>query len=196
MPTWSDLLTEVMTLTKRPDMIVQSEIALRQSVRNAHKSGKYWRDLVEVTLTALDLDQVQSIDIATNLPKFRQMVYIKSTEQEDKYFNPVLVDDLLDNDGYARTNVYWGFGSAIKIRAYSPESSYKFGYWKYPTVPMGTSTTFDSWIAEEHSDLLTLWAAVTVLNQVGENEIRDKLQQLAIIALADLQQDNLETVGR
>ena len=192
--TWAELLDEIYTLTKRSDLVAETGVALRNAVRMAHKSGKFWRDLAQVTINNLALDTVQEVDIPTYLPRLKQVAYIRSTANNDLQLKEVRIDDLLDEDNYARTNVYWGLGTKLKIRAYAAEASYQVAYWRYPVV--SPSTAFDSWIAEDHSDALILPAATTVLQMIGENEIRAKLEPLAAQAMRDLIEDNLEMQGR
>lgn len=193
MATWAELLTEIYSLTNRPDRVAETNLALRQAVRLAHKSGKFWRDLVSTTVT-LPVAQVQEIDIASWAPNFRGVATLGSATNELAVFNPVTIDDLLDSDNYARTNVYWGIGTKINIRAANPEELYTLRYYKYPIV--FPTASFNSWIADQHADLLILWAAASVLGSLGENDIRDRLNALALVELRELQNSNIEIVGR
>jgi hypothetical protein len=193
MRTWQELLDEIYTLTNRPDLVSETNLALRQAVRSAHKSGKYWRDLVEVDVV-ISVDQIQTIDLTLFAPRFRGLAYLRPTEYPDLRLDETEITGLLDGDNYAKVNVYWGFGSQLKIRAANPTASYTLAYYQYPVVT--PVLAFNSWIAEDHDDLLILWAAMTVLGMIGESEIRGRLEQLATVALANLQQDNVEITAR
>lgn len=192
MALWDDLIAEAVILTKRPDLVNYGNLALRQAVRMAHKSGKYWRDLKKDTITVASA-QIQEVDLTASTTRFRQVAYLKSGSR-DFWYDPVTVDDLIDSDRYARQNIYYGFGDKLMIRAAGPEETYELAYYQYPIVT--PTSSFNSWIAQEHSDLLILWTAMTILGTVGESEIKNTLQPLALLALADLQSDNLEIVGR
>jgi hypothetical protein len=192
---WDDLLSEVYTATNRPDLVSETSMALRQATRQAHKAGKFWKDLQEVSLQNLLTDtSTQELSLPSITTRFRQAAYLRYGEQEDKYLTPISVDDLLDPEGVGRTDVYWGFGTNIRIRARSPQSSYVLGYYSYPSVT--PSSNYYTWIAEDHSDVLVLGAAVTVLGLIGEQEIKQRIEQLYAIAYADLISDNLEIQGR
>jgi hypothetical protein len=194
MALWDDLITEIYTLTNRPDLVAETALALRQSVRLAHKSGKYWRDLQE-TIVPVDANlQVQEVDIPSYMPQFRAIALFQSVNNELTEFKSVTIDDLLDSDGYFRTNVYWGMGTALRIRARNPEAQYKLTYYKYPVV--FPTAGFNSWMVDEHSDLLILMAATNVLASVGEQEIKGRLETLAAGELLELQRSNIEIVGR
>jgi hypothetical protein len=163
------------------------------ALRTAHKSGKYWRDLSTTNLlnisTATAVQQVALTDAAG----FRQVATLKYKD-EDRYLNSVAVDDLVDLDGYVRSDVYWGMGAYLNIRAYSPVSAYTLTYYRWPSTT-DASTVF-SWILDDHEDLIVLLAASTVLGMLGEQEIKSRVDQLAGLAMADLQQDGLEIYGR
>lgn len=194
MATWAELLDETYKLTKRPDAVILTEQHLRRAVRTAHKSGKYWRDLQVVQLTGLPLTEVQEVTLATVAPRLRAVASLTSAVNPRLVYDPVAIDDLLDHDGYLRTNVYWGLGTVLQVRAVAPEAELTLRYYQYPIV--SPEASFNSWIAEEHSDVLVNLAAAAVLAAVGEQETARRIDGLAALLLADLQQDNLEIVGR
>lgn len=193
MPTWSELIDEIAVHTKRPDLVERSNIALRQAVRIAHRSDKYWRDLTSATVT-LALTEIQTIDLSSAAPRFRAMSSLVSSANPQLYYEPLDAADLLDQDGYYKTNVYWGFGATLKLRAAAPEAQVVLNYYQYPIV--SPTSSFNSWIADEDQDLLTMLAASNVLASIGEQEIKSRLDALVAIKIADLKQDNLEVQGR
>jgi hypothetical protein len=98
MALWDDLLDEVYVHTKRPDLVARTELALRHATRAAHKTGKYWRDLVTQAVP-VTLTEVQSVDL-TALTRFRQVATVGPATQPQVKYTPVDIDDLLDHDGY------------------------------------------------------------------------------------------------
>lgn len=195
MSTWTDLVDEVKTITNRSDLDGETNIAVRNAIRTAHKSGKYWRDLVQVNVPlAVDSSNpLQSIDLSAVAPRFRQMATLKYRDY-DIFLKDVTIDDLLDTDDYPRVNIYYGLGATVKIRAETQQDNYTMTYYQYPVV--FPQDNLSSWIVDEHRDLIVLWAASTVLATVGEQEIKGRIDQLAAVCYADLQQDNLEIRGR
>lgn len=193
MALWDDLRGEVKTIINKSTLDAEIDLAMRQAIRAAHKSGKYWRDLAEVSLTLPTTDAVQSVDLSTYAPNFRQTAYLKIADQ-DIYYSPVQIDDLVDADGFVRANIYWGLGASLKIRGESPMEQMKLCYYRYPIV--SPLASMDSWIADQHRDLIVAWTASTILGMIGEQEIKGRMDTLAAIAFADLQQDNLEIHGR
>lgn len=192
MPTWSSIQTEVYTLTNRPDLAAETLAAVRSAVRTAHTSAKYWKDLVAAPLVGIATSTpVQSIPLSA-LTRPRAIASIQVTGQ-DIYLDPVTIDDLVDADGFVRTNKYWGLGAELKLRAENPVSAYTVCYYQWPFTDASNVT---SWIVDDYRDLILFWAASTVLGMVGETEIRGRMDSLAAIAFADLQQDNIEVAGR
>lgn len=192
MALWDDLVTETYDLTKRPDLVQDTVVALRTATRKAHRVGKFWRDLAETTVSPASAE-VQEVDIATDAPRFRSVALLHPLDRSDLEFDPVTIDDLLDSDGYRRTNVYWGFGDKLRIRAESPWTSYRLSYFRDPIV---VPASYNSWIANEHREVITTWAAVLVLGGVNESEIAGRLERLLAISIADLRSDNLEVAPR
>lgn len=194
MALWDDILLESYKLSKRPDLTLEANIGLRQTVRLAHKSAKFWRDLITVPVLNLDTSvQVQEIDIPTNAPRFRQLAYLRNPDAIDQYYKPVDIADLLDEDNYGRVDVCWGFGTKLCVRAYTPLASYTLAYFAYPNI---TPATFADWIADDFFDLLVIGTAMNVLQLVGEQEIKGNLEKLFAIELTELKSTNLEIVAR
>lgn len=192
MTTWSDLQNEVYTLTKRPDLEGMTDIAIRSAILAAHKSGKYWKDLSIVAVDGLTQDTIQEIDIATRLPRFRQIAYIKDPVTE-LFYTPAEIGDLIDEWKTPRTDIYYGVGAKLLLRAYTPLTEYEVCYYLRPGA---TEADLASWIVDEHPSVVTLFAASTLLSTIGEKEIKAQVDQLVAIAIADLQQDNIEIIGR
>lgn len=194
MATWNEMLEEVLAVTVRPDLVTESGIALRKAVRATHASGRFWKDLAVVTASPLAVAQVQSIDLSIHAPRFRQVAYVSSVATPDFYLNPITIDELLDFDGIARSNSYWGLGNTFQVRAAVPETSYTFAYYRYPTV--FPTAAFDSWVAENFSDLLVCKAAGFLCGIVGEQEIQRKMEMAAAELQIEFIAANLEIVSR
>lgn len=194
MATWDELKTEVFTYTNRSDLVAETELALRQAIRTAHRQGKFWKDITTVRLEGLGTDQpVQQIDIETLLPRYKQIVYIKSGT-EDRYYDEAVASDLLDNDNYARYNVFWGLGSIINVRGYAPEESLEVAYYRQPITSPPAS--IDDWLLANYSSVVVLLAAGTVLGLIGEQEIKQRVDALLVLEVTGLIQDQLEVTGR
>ena len=187
---YTSIFDQVITWTNKPSLVAETNIAIRNAIRTAHKSGKFWRDLVTVSITGVPIAEVQQIDLSA-YPDFRQLATLESPIAR---MEPVDVLDLYDLDGYKKQNVCWGLGTTLNVRAATPSDTFTLEYFKYPVVnPIEDVAT---WICDQHEDLIVLWAAATVLTTLGEQEIKARVERLAAMALQDLQSDAIEIWGR
>lgn len=193
MSIYTDIRDGVFTWTNRSDLVAETDSAIRQAIRTAHRQGSFWRDLVTLNLTAQPVTAIQSIDLSVSAPNFRQLQAAGPTGSDLQY-SVVDISDLFDQDRYPRSDICYGLGTTLIIRAAAPSAEITLTYWKNPVVTPLADTT--SWIAELHQDLIILWAAATVLTFIGEQEIKQRVEALAKLAMQDLIEDSLSIVRR
>lgn len=193
MSLYTDIVAGITVWTNRPDLTAEMDIAIKQALRTAHKSGTFYRDLVVVNLTGQTVQQVQTIDLSANCPNYRQICYVKPASL-DIVYDPVDIRDLFDYDRVYKTNVYYGMGTSLILRAANPVDAIDICYHKMPTV--NPIANIDSWIADLHQELIVLWAAATILAFIGEQEVKTRVEALAKIAYQDLIEDATELVRR
>lgn len=192
---WEELKAAVIQWTNKPTLVAETEMAIRQAIRIAHRQGKFWRDLTVLTLSGLDTDTaIQVIDIPTLLPRFKQIKYIRSGADETVFYKEVDAADLLSHDGYVKAGVFWGVGSSINFRGVSPEDSLEVAYYTQPITSPPES--IGDWLLDSYSDLVVLLAAGNVLGMVGESEIKKRVDSLMLLEVSGLQQDQIEVTGR
>jgi hypothetical protein len=193
MSLYTDIRDGVFAWTNKSFLVSETDFAIKKAIRTAHKAGKFWRDLGVVTV-ALSADTIQSIDISANLPNFRQIATLRSGTSDDiPPYRPVDVSDLFEEGMYYKQDVYWGIGSNINLRASSPPESVIVTYYKYPDL--SNLEALDDWLANDHQDLISLWAAATILAIVNEQEIKTRVEALAQLAYADLISDSITVQG-
>jgi hypothetical protein len=192
MSTYTDIFDGVVAWTNRPSLVAETNLAIRQAVRTAHRAGTFPKDLCTLPLT-VSTDQVQQIDLSSVAPDLRAIARVFPTDLDYEY-KEVQVLDLFDNDGYARTDVFWLIGTNLMVRAAAPYSALSISYYRHPVL--APIENLSSWIAIEHQDLIILWAAATVLTFIGEQEIKTRVEQLAGGALRDLVSDSLFITAR
>lgn len=191
MSLYTDIQTGVFTWTNRSDLTAETDAAIRQAVRTAHRSGSYWRDLVSLALTGQDTTQsIQTIDLSSVAPSFKQLAYIGPTGFELKY-TPVDIKDLLDPEYKVyRTDVCYGMGTNLIIRPNAAVASLTLVYYKFPTL--SPLSSLDSWIATFFPDLIICWAAATILALIGEDEIKLRAEAISKMEYQGLIADNLQ----
>lgn len=188
MTIYTDIRDGVYAWTNRPALVSETDYAIRQALRAAHRSATFWRDLQVLNLTAQPTGQIQTIDLAAVAPRFRQLAVCKPTDYDLNY-TPVDILDLFDQDKYYRTDVCYGIGNNLMIRAASPSANITLTYYQSPTVT--PITALDSWLADQHQDLIILTAAQTILAFIGEQEIKSRVDPLQKLAMEELVAEGL-----
>jgi hypothetical protein len=189
---YTSIRDQVYSLTNKSNLVTETDIAIRQAVRMAHRLGKFWRDLVTVPLSGLTVQALQTLDLSV-YADFRQLAILQSP-MLDKPLDPVTILDLTDPDGYFRPDVCYAIGTTLNIRARTPSDSYTLTYWKLPIV--GDVTLLNDWIAAQHEDYVVLQASANIFAMIGEQEIKTRIESLAAQAKTDILSDNAEFVGR
>lgn len=191
MTVYTDIRDGVFEFTNRTDLTAETDAAIRQAVRTAHKAGSFWRDLVSLALTNQDTTQsLQTIDLSVSAPTFKQLAHIGPTDSEVRY-TPVDIKDLLDPEYKTfRTDVCYGMGHNLIIRPAACSANITMVYWSFPTV--SPIASLDSWIATKFPDLITCWAAATIFALINEQEVKTRVEALAKIEYQSLIADNLQ----
>ena len=194
MSLYQDIFDAVVTWTSRPKMVAETNLAISQAVRKAHRAGMFPRDLAVTTLSGVptNAEGLQVIDLSASVPNYRQLAYVKPSGQQRRY-TAVGITDLFDQDKYYRTDVFYIVGANLVIRPAGAADSVDICFYTLPnTSPI---TALDSWIAVLHPDLIVLWAAATVLALVGEQEIKQRVELLVKPAYTDLIAESLLATG-
>jgi hypothetical protein len=195
MSLYTDIVAEVLAITNRPTQTSLTDMSIRQAVLQAHRSGKWVRDLVTVTVTGLSTAVTpQVIDLSVATPRLRRIAAVKPTGYDLEY-SEALVDDLFDHDKYPRKDIYWGIGTSMYLRPQVAVASVDITFFQHPTILTAPIATLDDWIAEEHKDLIVCWAAANVLATVGEQEIKTRYETLAATLLVALRSEALQLAG-
>lgn len=204
----------VYSLTNRPDLVIESKLAIRQATLAAHRCDKFFKDKLEVYLP-LTLATGFQLDIPTYLPNWRQMEFIRpfnSVSQSAATFilgpdEMIAPDAIFDEYTNEKVNVWYVAGNSLNIRLQSAWDSFLIGYYANPVIlPEGS---YESWIAREQPSVIVLDAASRVLNAIGYNEAAKTLEVLLVGGdpgssrahptggeYMILKQSNLEAFGR
>lgn len=191
---WADLVNDVYAITDRPSLVLETTYYLKQCIRSAHKQGKFWRDMTVVPFTPDPSTQLQSINLVDTCPRMRQIAFINNGDSKISY-NEVTPLGLTDEDGYQKTDVYWGMGSTLNLRLASLPSSIDIGYYLQPITDPDNPAVID-WLLTDYSDVVELWAASAILASIGEQEIKAKIDPMLAMAIQDLISDQIEVTGR
>lgn len=191
---YTQIFEEVAGLTKKPLLLTETNIGIRNAIQKAHRAGQFWRDLVTVQIPDVLVEQVQSID--TSVPPFVRFKQIGSVKNPGRAQPLEVIDalNLTDYDGFFRVDCCYMIGRTLNIRSASPADNYSIIYYQMPDLL--DITEVNDWVPELHQDYVVNAAAAYVLTLIGEQEIKQEVTQQAAMMLRDLVQDNLEAQGR
>ena len=176
----SQLLTEVYSITSRPDLIGESTVAVKAATLKFHAIDYFYKDLVDTTITFPSAAMQQSFDYKIVFPRWRNIKYLRKIDpisREGTRFLDIIPPDFVV-DGYAvnRENVCYMAGSILNIRSSSEESEYIIGYYKQPAVV--NDSVWDSWIAEELPYAIVFEAARTIFKLIGKDDEEMRMRTL------------------
>lgn len=195
MSAYSDCYALCVSLTKRTMLQSLTDSLIRAAIRKGHRAGSFPRDVKIVQATGLATDAViQTVELSTTCPRIRQLKAVKPTDYRDIWYRDEDVGSLLDPYGFAKTDVYWQVGSTLNVRAAAPVSSIDIYYLDLPDLT--NLEMCDDWVLTMHTDLVAHWAAASILNTVGEQEARTRVEEAAKEFYEDLMEESVEIIGR
>lgn len=190
-----ELVAEVQLWTKRPDLEPAARSALRRNLLKYHRRHYFFKDLIDGGTIVNPTPGLPTavIPILSNTTRFRRMASVRLTGYGTPLV-PVTADDIVDNDGYARTNVYLIAGTNLNVKAYSGFPSVDITYYQDPDVDPNTG--FNDWMCVDYPDLLIAGSAATVLAFDNEGEIYKAAKQEEAEQWSVLVENNLEPEAR
>lgn len=177
---FSELVSEVIQRTARPDMQTQTESAVKAATLKAHTSGFYYNDLVEIAVQFDAPRTIQTFAPADVSQYYRRVKYMRIWEgdvdgEAREFLEHINTEAALDSYGYLRLNVFYMAGKFLQIRACREIDKILFGFYRYPDITAGA---FNSWIAEELPWAIIWEAARTIFLQIGYQEQAASMQAL------------------
>ena len=70
---FTELMTEVYAVTKRPDLSAETALAVKSATLKLHQSDFYFKDLFETGISFTESSFIQTLDIKTVIPRFRAL---------------------------------------------------------------------------------------------------------------------------
>lgn len=170
---FASLVADVMTLTKRPDLVNETSIAVKAATLKAHHSDFFYKDLFETGIQFTSAEVLQSMPVYDLVPQFRTMKYIRKCDASTipptplqflEYMSP---ENALDSYKCQRFNVYYMAGRVFQIRSIAAEDNFLFGCYLHPLT---TEIGFNSWIANENPFAIIYEAVAIIFKTIGYDE--------------------------
>lgn len=203
MSVFSDLVTEVISITGRPDLETSIKSAIRSATLSAHtsrvdpmtgaRSPEYYpKDIFETGIRWQTPAYIQSLDYKNVVPKWRAFKYLRKYDNNaldvrdapGSFFELIVPELVLDSYNIQRDDVCYLAGDRMEIRSSTQDTYMLLGCYVYPNV---VEATYQSWIAEEYPYAIIYAAVAIIYGQTGYSEEAGNMQGLASQHLLSLQ---------
>lgn len=192
MTTFTELATDVYALTNRPDLVKETELAIRNATIKLHKTDFYFKDLFETGIQFTEADYLQSLNYKALIPTWRSLKYIRKYDPQSMTAGVVLenitTEQALDSYYQTRTDTVYGAGQVLQIRSSTKEAYYLLGCYRFPIV---TVEGYSSWIADEQPAAIINEAARVIFKTIGYDEQSATYEKLVSEELVLLKADNI-----
>lgn len=179
--TFDELVAEAFLLTNRPDLIVETQSAIRAATLKAHQSDFFSKDIFETGVEFDNKSFRQSFDIITFVSNFRALKYLRRVDPSQDttdgidasnatgtFFDIITVEETIDSYGINRTDIAYVAGRTIEIRAAVAFDKMLLGGYAYPIVTPADKYT--SWIAEQNPFAIIYEACRVIFKTIGYDE--------------------------
>ena len=227
----ADLQAAVYNETKRPDLITDTTNALVAALLKYHSIDFFWKDIATAQLQFEVSNYIQTID-TQQIPRFRAMAYLRkydptlvasannpsllppltfpwfSPDLAMGLLDPIAPDDLFDEWGCEKLDVYYGAGSTLMLKSSTQLQYVQIGWYQHPNVDTvtlangvaGGNFGLGSFIMAEYPWLLVYEAASKIFGSIGQTESVRKYDDpntgLIATHLNTMLRDNIVIQGR
>jgi len=175
---YNNLIADVYTLTKRPDLIAETALAIRKATMKAH-SADMWKNDISTAIIILPVLPLGSqlsfryaVDLTNvaNFPLFRKVSSIDEYNTiptgQELHFKELDSDRILDNYATEDINYWYQMGKQVNLRANKNLTYLSVDYYQYPNI---TPALYTSWIAQEFPDIIVCEAAANIFKTIGKD---------------------------
>lgn len=200
--TLTELISEVYTITNRPDRIAETLSAVRSATLKVHRSDYYPKDLWESGITFDTLGYLQAIEYRTLQPRWRSFKYLRKFDataypppgEAGKFFELVQIETSLDDYKLNREDIVYIAGEVLQVRS-STEIQYALiGAYINPLVGV-TNDLYSSWIAIDFPFAIVHLAASYVFRAIGKADEAAAQLQLYAMELEQVKLSSIQEYG-
>lgn len=197
MATFAELLDEVYTVTKRPDLIAETKLAVKAATLKLHQSDFYFKDLFETGISFSDSAYIQQLDIKVIIPRFRALKYLRRYDNSGsgaaaEFFTILSPTQTLDEYGLEQSGIAYMAGSSLNIKSATAFQYALLGVYLNPSI---VESNFVSWIADDHPYAIVFEALRVLFKQIGYDEQAAAYERLAGEQLAEVKMAGIQAEG-
>lgn len=195
--TFDEMVAEVITITKRPDLQTKIESNVKAATLKAHHSDFYYRDLFEIPVQFTNLFPLQSFLPTEVAPQFRKAKYIRlwvgdTSGDVGQFLTPIQIENSVDGYGYIKTNVFYMAGQLLQLRGTCALDKVLFGCYQHPII--SPSTAYSSWIAVDMPYAIIYEAARVTFKSISFTEQANEYSALVNEQYAELKLSYVDDV--
>lgn len=216
---FTDLCNEVFTLTARPDLVAETQSAVRAATLRAHHLDYFPKDLNEQPIVFAAAQFFQSIPISF-FKNFRALKYLRKfypgicSDQaydqqilpgmwpiiyspganlpDGKFFRILSPEDTLDSYQINQVDVAYIAGQNIQLKSGDQFQNLLCGIYTHPDI---TVAGWNSWLANEHPYAIVYDACMTVFKTIGYDEQVTHYEKLVLMEQSQVIQSQILAVG-
>ena len=190
--TFDNLVQSVYTVTKRRDLVAETQLAIIRAIKKEHAAYDYPDDLLivgPVTLTPNSPDNYRySVPLSSGganvYPNARKIKYIREilgTINQSLYtwagyygelvFDELAIDNIFDNYNTEVSTYYTRIGQTVNIIAPRSVAQVAIAYYNTPnmSVPANYGVTYTDWLADEWDYVIWEHAAAEIFRIIGKD---------------------------
>lgn len=192
MTTFADMQAAVIANTKRPELVVLTDNAIRMATLRAHQVDFFPRDQSNVSLNYtpivsgqiyVDYTTLYSIAPLIRTPDFMQSIDLVTGLPTENLEHVVDFKNFWNEYNELRSSCFTLLGANLRARSLSNTGKFQLYYYSNPAVD---TIGYNSWIADMYKEELAMWAAAIVWMRSGFQEIAASAQRDAILPFKDL----------
>lgn len=183
---FASLVTDVYSLTNRPDLVGETALAIKAATLKAHQHDDWIKDFNESSIQFTSSDYYQSLDYKSIIPLWRKPRYIRNYDLSGgpgSFLDYIVPEKVVDQYGANHTDVFYVSGSNIQIRTSASAQYFLVGYYVNPDV---SSTGYSSWIANDHPFAIIYEAVAILFKTIGLDE--------QVVAYREMVKEEMQTL--
>lgn len=188
--TLASLMSDVQTITARPDLIAETKLAVKQATLKMHQVDYFPKDLFETGIIWDPVANIQSLAYKTLVPRWRTFKYLRKYLDgvPGEFFALLSPAETLDRYAVQKENICYIAGDQLEIRSNTADATMLISCYLHPDI---TDDGYSSWIADEHPYAIVFDAAATVFKMIGFDEQAAYMKQNVTEQIALLRQNQL-----
>jgi hypothetical protein len=174
MTTFAELQALTIELTRRPELVTMTKMAIRTATTRAHCTDFFHRDSHAAMLTYTPSNEVSFADVTdvyASIPRLRGIKFVQCVNPINnaptENLTYVDIDDVYNHEGRLRPSVYTLRGTVLRLYPLQQTGKVDVHCFLLPSV---VESVYSSWIANDYPEEIATWAAAIVLHRTGNLE--------------------------